>query len=248
MNKISTKHTFTLSDVGRVRNNNEDVAKVLVGKDEKTLALLVLDGMGGHGYGEYAANLALDAFEEEFNQLNILIGTRIYITSWIGRVLRKLNTIVFNAGEKNLQYKGMGTTIVLALITSSYIYIANVGDSRAYEVKYNKLKLLSEDQSIYEYLNRTGQINDENKESINKNALTSALGAYPSVSYNLFVYKNNENPILLCSDGLTNSLSEEKIHEIIRQDKPYKEKIRELIEEAKHGESTDNISVAYWEK
>lgn len=244
--KLKPFNADCLIDIGKVRNNNEDLAKIFVNKDNEAIALVVCDGMGGHSYGGFAAKIAMDTFEEEFYRTKFF-NNRLLTTSWLNITLRKMNREIYNTAQKNKEYAHMGTTVVIALICGDFTYILNVGDSRAYEVKFKELKLLSEDQSLIGYLDRTGQINDENKDYINKNMITNALGVYPSIMTNLFVYKNISNPIFVCSDGLYNMVSEEKLIDILHEKISVKHRLEKIINEANESGGEDNISICYWE-
>ena len=246
VNKVKGMYV-TKSDKGRIRNNNEDIARVFVSKDEKAVLLLVCDGIGGHSYGDYAAKLAADGFEDAFRN-HVFIPNTWFTQIWLNQTIRHINERINRKANKNEMYKDMGTTFVLALIYNNQVYVYNAGDSRAYFVLFKQLKMLSEDQSYVAYLERTGKIDDYDEDHIpNKNAITSALGIYPSISFNSFVYPYSGESILLCSDGLYNNLTEEEIHNILLEHISIERKADKLIDEANDHGGSDNITVAYWE-
>ena len=142
----------------------------------------------------------------------------------------------------------MGTTCCLALISGEHLYIANVGDSRAYWLKGHELVRLSTDQTYVDYLYRTGPISaEENKKREERHVLLNALGIYPSSSAEIGVHPYAGEAVLVCSDGLYNNLPESEIRAILSGDERPDEKVASLIEEANASGGSDNIAIAYFE-
>ena len=234
------------TDIGKVRITNEDQAIILNNAGGDVL-MCVCDGMGGHAKGDYASKLAIDVISEEFRlkpQFKSSLSARLFIS----RALRRINTVIYNESRKNIEYKGMGTTIVVALLYKDNIMVANVGDSRAYEVRYQALKPLTEDQTYVGYLSRVGKISEEDaKVSKERHILMNALGVFPSVSFDIKNYPNIKAPILLCSDGLYNNATEAEIHAALSTNERIELKIDTLISIANSNGGSDNIAIAYWE-
>lgn len=238
--------SFYQIDPGKVRIKNEDQANIITNSNGDTL-MIVADGMGGHNKGDYASKLAVDSISDEFKKRKLPFTSIFSARLWLQNVINKANKLVFNTAEKVKEYKGMGTTLVVALIRKKNAIILNVGDSRAYIYRNDKLERLSEDQSYVDYLKRSGIIDEAEAENRkDKNILLSALGVYPSVSYNSKILLYHNEPILLCSDGLFNSVKEEDIKNIIKKKSPAKVTVRELINSANKNGGSDNIAAAYF--
>lgn len=233
-------------DIGCVRVTNEDQAISLINASGNVL-LCVCDGMGGHNKGDYASRVAIDIISEEFRAKNGFIS-RLSVRGWITRTIKKINKQIYEEAEKDPTYKGMGTTIVLAILYNDEIYVANAGDSRAYFVRYDDLKQISDDQTYVDYLYNTGKISKEEMlTSPQRHILMNALGSFPSASFSLHVFQNLKYPILLCSDGLYNNASENEIHSVLKTNERIDQKIDTLIGIAKSNGGSDNIGISYWE-
>lgn len=234
------------TDIGCVRVTNEDQAVSLINASGNVL-LCVCDGMGGHNKGDYASKLAIDSISEEFRAKSRFL-TSFSVRHWMGRVLRKVNRQIFEEAQSDPRYKDMGTTVNMVILFNDKIFVANAGDSRAYLVRRNKLQRLSEDQTYVEYLYRSGKISaDEIETSSQRHILMNAIGSLPSASYDIKVYTNFSNSILVCTDGLYNNASEEEIHRILSSNERIDQKIDTLIEVAKNNGGSDNIGISYWE-
>lgn len=234
------------TDIGLVRENNEDQAVALINASGNVL-LCVCDGMGGHNKGEYASKLAIDTITKEFRKKNGFL-TSFSLGQWIGRTMRKVNRIIFDEAQTKDEYKEMGTTINLVILYSDFVYVVNAGDSRAYFVNKKEMQRLSEDQTYVDYLYHTGKITKEEMEtSSQRHILMNAVGTFPSVSFDYKIYPNNGLPILVCSDGLYNNATEAEIHSALSTNERVDQKIDTLIGIAKSNGGSDNIGIAYWE-
>ena len=234
------------TDIGRVRITNEDQAFGLINSSGDVL-LGVCDGMGGHNKGDYASRIATETIIEEFRNKNGFLN-RISVRMWINKTIRLVNSKIYNEALSNPEYKDMGTTLVLALFYKEFLFIVNIGDSRAYSIRFNDLKQLTEDQTYVEYLYKTGKISKEQMAtSSERHILMNALGTFPSASFSVNVYQNLKNPILLCPDGLYNNATEAEIHSCLRTDEGIDQKIDTLISIANNNGGSDNIGISYWE-
>ena len=233
-------------DVGKVRIANQDQANILTNSYGDVL-MLIADGMGGHNKGDYASKLTIDFLSDEFKKRKKGFISIFVAKLWLQYVVGRANKLVFNTAEKNIQCKGMGTTLVAIFIHKNSMVMLNVGDSRAYLYHTDKLEQLSEDQSYVEYLKRSGQLSEkEASKRKDKNVLLNALGIYPSISFNSRLLTYHNEPLLLCSDGLFNNLKEEAITEIIKKNLSAKETVNELINTANKNGGSDNIAVCYF--
>lgn len=232
-------------DVGKVRIANQDQANILTNSYGDVL-MLVADGMGGHNKGDYASKLTIDFLSDEFKKRKKGFVSIFVAKLWLQYVVGRANKLVFNTGEKSVQCKGMGTTLVVILIHKKSIVVLNVGDSRAYLYREDKLEQLSEDESYVEYLKRSGQLSEkEAAKRKDKNVLLNALGIYPSISFNSRLLAYHNESLLLCSDGLFNNLKEEAIKDILKKNFSAKETVNELINKANKNGGSDNIAVCY---
>lgn len=244
--KIIKGQFVSKTDIGCVRITNEDQALALI-NSSGTVLLGVCDGMGGHNKGDYASRIAKDTIVEEFRRKNRFTGS-FAITLWLGRLIKKVNNRIYTEAETNANYKGMGTTIVLALLHRDTIYYVGIGDSRAYLVRYNDIKQITTDQTYVEYLYRTGKMTKEQtKFSDQRHILMNAVGTFPSVSFKINKMQNFGKPILLCSDGLYNNATDAEIHSILSTNERIEQKVESLIAIANSNGGSDNIAVSYWE-
>ncbi len=247
MKKNSKGLFFAKIDRGRVRVTNEDQAAALTNSNGDIL-LAVCDGMGGHQKGDYASRLAINMLQEAFR--NKKSFKFIFLAKiWLKNVINEINKTIYSEGFNNEDYKDMGTTLICCLLIKESLIVANVGDSRAYNVRYDSLKRLSEDQTYVNYLYRTGQISiDEIKTRIDRHVLMNAIGICPHVDADIRVYPNIGNPVLLCSDGLYNNISEREILMILKSDDRIESKVETLINVANSNGGSDNIAISYWER
>ena len=245
--RIVTK-AYCLTDIGRVRKTNEDSTGIITGPD--FILLAVCDGMGGHRKGEVASSIALETLKKEFGAI------KNPISAWKGkRLLKKClqdaNGAIFAKANGDATCYGMGTTTVVALVLDKDTIVANVGDSRCYELKKNRknIKPLTNDQSYVELLYEEGKITrTQMQHHPSKNILTNALGIEPNLKLDIKTYKTDFKELMLCSDGLTNMVPEPQISMILARDMPVENKCLSLINRANDLGGLDNVSVALIER
>src|SRR5438874_777554 len=221
------------TDVGLVRAHNED--RFLA--DEGLFA--VADGVGGHKAGEVASQTAVETLQREFTEPT---------TDALIDAVKTANRTVWNLAETNSDQRGMGTTLTaLALVDDGgedRLAIVNVGDSRAYLLQQGELEQLTEDHSLVEQLVREGQLTPEEAQvHPQRSIITRALGLDPDVevdSWELTPYKGDR--LLLCSDGLTNEVSDDEIASTLRTVSDPEEAARQLVQEARDHGGSDNIA------
>ena len=195
------------SDIGKVRETNEDIASALVNRGGDVL-LFVCDGMGGHSRGDLAAKMASDYLSDAFKAKNsfFTMGTA---RLWLTYHIKQANRIIFEEAARNPKAKEMGTTLTAVLLVDKQMVIANLGDSRAYMLGKDGLKQLTEDQTYVDFLFRTGKISkEEMKTHPQKHVLLNALGLNPAISFDLQVLEHHGERIMVCSDGLYNNVSD----------------------------------------
>ena len=236
--------SYFLTDTGRIRTHNEDSVTIVKNKKGEMLAC-VADGVGGHKAGEIASQIAIntitEAFKETFKDLD-----KLSAINWLRQATTEVNNKIFSFVDKHEEAKGMGTTLVCALITKDYILIGNVGDSSGFAVKKEKLYKITYDHTLVNLLLKAGEITEEEaKNHPKKNVLMKALGTNNPIEIDIFDCDLDVDGILLASDGLTNMLDKEKIMTVLNSNEPIQDKVIKLIAKANNRGGTDNISVAY---
>ena len=143
----------------------------------------------------------------------------------------------------------MGTTMVLSVITPSFLLIGNIGDSSGYVVKNNKLHKVTVDHTLVNLLVKSGELTEEEaKNHPRKNVLMRALGASNNVEMDIFNVELGVQGIFLCSDGLTNMLDDDQIMKVLNEDNSLEDKLNKLVFKANNRGGSDNISIAYLDK
>ena len=226
----------SFSSKGNVRQNNED--NYLVRK-EPCPVIVVADGMGGHKAGDVASQMAVDLIKEYDFDLNE------DILKELEKLINIINDKIIKKGEDNIKYKGMGTTLSLALIYNHKIYIGHIGDSRIYLFRNDKLKKITTDDSLVNELIKNGRLKpSEAFDHPKKHILTQALG----IDKNIHIETNkldleNNDLLLFCTDGLTDMIREEKIEEIISGHVKLDTITKKLGKKALENGGSDNITL-----
>lgn len=233
------------SDVGKLRSHNEDSGGVFLSPNGYVLAI-VADGMGGHQAGDVASQMTIQAMSKRWSEVDNL-ETAQAIEVWLREKITEVNHLLFDHAKNNPQCHGMGTTLVAVVCTEQFITFAHVGDSRAYLMnKEAALTQKTSDHSLVNELVRSGQITElEAENHPRRNVLLRALGTEQEVKIDIETIHWDENSyVLLCSDGLTNKVSNNEIQEILQQDNTLPEKAASFISLANKRGGEDNISVA----
>lgn len=231
------------TDVGMVRANNQDRFDFCE-YDANCCYAVVCDGMGGHAGGNVASELAVEAVKQTLADAYATFGRDRDICRLLTLALTKANEIVFSKSISDNSLRGMGTTAVLAFYIDGKMYIAHVGDSRAYLFSDRKLIPVTKDHSIVQEMIDGGEITPEQAENHPyRHVITRAIGIMPGVEVDSgeLQYKRGQM-VLLCSDGLTNMLSDAEIEEALGREKPEK-LCAELIRLANTKGGSDNITV-----
>jgi len=233
---------FAKSDVGKVREMNQDF--YYISKPEDKLQLfIVADGMGGYKGGEIASRLAVETSKSYIiNNFDSIEHDRESILKLVKSAIEYANLVVYEKSKESKELENMGTTIDICLILSNKVYIGHVGDSRVYRKRRDFFRKLTTDHSYVQKLVSDGTITKE--EAYNhpkKNMLIKALGCSSFVEPDVMVKGFLKDDILLmCSDGLTNMLKDEKIVEIINEN-PEKA-CNTLVDKANEQGGYDNIT------
>ena len=206
----------------------------------------VADGMGGHRKGEVASALTVAHLGKRFTE-SASIGTKIDAVNWLSDNINEINKEILNYGEENENSKGLGTTVVAAIVTKDFLIFANIGDSSGYVIKNNKLHKVTKPHTLVNLLVDAGDLTPEQAANHpKKNVLMKALGAAEKCEPDIFDVDNESNAVFLCSDGLTGMLSDEQIEKVLLDsDLTVEEKVVKLIKKCNARGGNDNISVAY---
>jgi serine/threonine protein phosphatase PrpC len=234
-----------LTDIGRRRAINQDNLARRVPEDPDELArngalFVVADGMGGHAAGEIASTVAVQTISKVYFEAasgDVLQG--------LAQAIKRANETILSIAQENHEHAGMGTTIVVAVICQGILYVANIGDSRAYLIRNGRIRQLTEDHSWVADQVRAGLLTEEQARAhTHRNVITRSLGTQPSVIADVFVEPVRENDILiLCSDGLHGYVDEQTIAEVVLMYPPA-EAAQRLVDLANDAGGSDNISVS----
>jgi serine/threonine protein phosphatase PrpC len=225
-----------ISDRGHKRPSNEDA----FGFSIEDGVYLVCDGMGGAAAGEVASSVAVD---EVLHLLTGQNGQRP-MPAAIEEAIVVANEAIFTRAQRNKKLTGMGTTLVALTVQEKRVWVLNVGDSRCYRLRNGRLELLTLDHSLVEEQVRLGRMTPfEAARSPYKNVITRALGTQGQVTPDVFVLEAEPRDLfLLCTDGLTRELPDEKITALLDQDQPLDGLCSCLVEAAKKAGGHDNIT------
>ena len=237
-----------ITDPGKVRERNEDSVNIVTNASDEIL-MAVADGMGGHKDGEVASSIALNHIATRFKSISS-VGNKEDAINWIGEIVKEANALIYKYVAEHKESTGMGTTMVLAILTKEFLLMGNIGDSSGYVIKNKKLHKVTVDHTLVNLLVKSGEISEEDaKNHPKKNVLMRDLGASPDVEMDIFNVELGVEGILLCSDGLTNMLDDNTIMKVLNnKDLDIDEKLDKLIFKANNRGGSDNISIAYLNK
>ncbi len=237
--------TYYLTDAGKVREHNEDNV-IIVKNNNNEYLMAIADGMGGHRAGEVASSIVIDHLSNRFQEKDS-IGEKSNAVNWLRDNIGEINEKIFFYSNENLSSKGMGTTLVVCILTSNYLLFGNIGDSSGYVLKENKLYKVTKDHTLVNLLVTTGKLtSEEAKNHPRKNVLMRALGANNPAEMDIFDVDMSVEAILLCSDGLTNMLNDDQIEKVLNsKELSIEDKVIRLIKKSNNRGGTDNISIAY---
>jgi len=232
------------TDVGKIRPHNEDCGGIFANKDGDYLAV-VADGMGGHRAGDVASEMTISYFKNVWEDTTGVSSPQI-AEKWLYDHIAKINKSIYEHALQNNECHGMGTTFVGAICTKQFATIAHIGDSRCYLLNSHGFQQMTEDHSLVNELVRTGQISKEDAEHHpRKNVLLRALGTEKVAKLDVKTIALEEKDILLlCSDGLSNKVSEQAMVDILTQDETLEDKAKALVELANEHGGEDNITLA----
>lgn len=248
---MSILDSVGLSDLGQVRKTNEDA--VFCKADEGLFVLA--DGMGGHASGQYASNRAIEAIDDylirwrKTSNFTWPLDPNPHLTTdenHLTTALRIANIRVYNEAQKDEKHLGMGTTAVLLMVTDDSVVIGHVGDSRCYTFNEEKLVQITEDHSLVNQLMRAFNLSEQEAlAKAGKNVLIQSIGTEEEILPEVKTLRpKHPTTFLLCSDGLTDMLSDKEIQTILTDHRNNLSKAgKRLMEAANKQGGNDNISV-----
>jgi serine/threonine protein phosphatase PrpC len=227
-------------DIGQRRQVNQDYVYASVESVGNLPNLFVVaDGMGGHNAGDYASSCAVQELVDTIKKNADYNPVKI-----IRYGMESANLKVLDEAGKSEERKGMGTTMVVATIIGNYVYVANVGDSRLYVI-HQGIHQITKDHSLVQEMVRMGELREEEaRDHPDKNIITRALGVARSLDVDFFDLEiGPDTMILMCSDGLSNMVTNEEIADLLERPGNVKEKGKALIRLANANGGKDNIAV-----
>ncbi len=231
------------TDIGNQRNENQDNYRA--GRQEDgTVWALVCDGMGGTQGGKVASAVACEYLERAFVENIKNIDTPVKVKEFLHSSTQIANAVIYKKSEQESNMTGMGTTIVCAVVRDNLVQVVHAGDSRAYLYTNGCILQLTKDHSMVQELLEQGTITNEQANTHpNKNLITRALGVDGQIfmDYAECGVKNGDI-LLLCTDGLTNFVSDEEITKIMTTTK-FEDMAQKLIDSALENGGLDNVTV-----
>lgn len=250
---------FGRTDVGQIRDHNEDnfvVADLSAGSrdvldpskaqqvGERGLLLGVCDGMGGAAAGEVASQLAVDMIFQRM-MAGDRPATHDDLAARLVAAIEAAGARIFAEAKADRTRRGMGTTSTAAALLDNHLFLGQVGDSRGYLLRGERLVQVTRDQSLANQLIEAGQLTEEEAETFeHSNIILQALGTTDSVQVDLtYVELRRGDVLMLCSDGLSGMIRNEEIREVLRSYPDVAEACRELTDRANQAGGHDNITV-----
>jgi PPM family protein phosphatase len=233
------------SDIGKKRSLNEDRVIYLERSNRLRLAVLA-DGMGGHNAGDVASEMAVKHFATQFEQIEEeQLSSVEAVKQWLKQNVNDLNYKMYQHSLTHEQCHGMGTTLIVVCILENQLVISHVGDSRVYTITNEHIQLVTKDHTYVNMLVELGHISEEEaKEHPRKNAIVKAVGTESKIEPDFYELPITQSThILVCSDGLSNKLSDGEMAAIITLPAPMEVKGKQLIQLANDSGGEDNISL-----
>ena len=201
-----------ITDPGCVRPQNQDAFK-MEQLDKNALLCVVCDGMGGAKSGNIASTLAVDIFTQEVRAAYKSGMSFEQMSALMLSAGKTANTAVYTKAQQGEEFRGMGTTLVAALIQGKCAAVLNVGDSRAYRINRGGIRRVTTDHSVVELMIQRGEVTQEEARHYpGRNLITRAVGTESDVKCDLFrLDLDRGDCVLLCSDGLTNLVDDQEI-------------------------------------
>ena len=234
-------HAWGITDKGAVRQQNQDSFYLDIPSEHLAVGV-VCDGMGGANAGNVASQLAVESFVQALQSLPE--GTPEEPAALLAQAAEQANGAVFHRANTDPECRGMGTTMVAALVVEQTAHLLNIGDSRAYHISGGGIEKVTRDHSLVEDMVERGQITaDEARNHPRKNLITRALGSEAHIRADLY-----EKPLasgdylLLCSDGLSNMVTDQEMLFEVLHGGASEECCKRLLDVAMSRGATDNVT------
>lgn len=230
------------TDKGKMRSNNEDACFVMI----RDKVFIIADGVGGNKSGEIASRTAINEVAKYVEEHPLDgIKTSKSINDYFNECIKNCNFKILESAQRFEENRGMATTLVVGYLHKKKLYIFNIGDSRAYYYRNDRLEQITIDHTYVNSLVKAGLISKEEAEiHENKNMITRAVGADYLVDADAFQLKVcKDDIILMCTDGLYGEVPDEEIIEVLKEDNTMGEKCRKLIDMANANGGNDNITI-----
>ena len=238
-------NVFSKTDIGRVRKVNQDAVKTEVISDNLAWSV-VCDGMGGQAGGDIASEIAVIMISKFLSDNLSELKTSDEIKSVMYEAVSGANQAIYLKSEKDKNLKNMGTTVIVCVVNRNKLYVAHMGDSRAYLISDDKITQITTDHSMVQEMLDNGKLTiEEDRNHPQKNIITRALGVSSDIKleYNTIDIKKGDI-VLSCTDGLTNTVEEQDIYNICKNPKNQEEAVSELITTGNKNGGNDNITVS----
>ena len=235
---------YSKTDIGKKRKTNQDAVKS--GKiSDKMVWSVVCDGMGGVAGGDVASDIAVLTISSYLNGRLSDAKDPEEIQNIICEAVNSANKAIYLKSQNDVSLKNMGTTVILCVLNDGDLHVVHVGDSRAYLINDDDINQITTDHSMVQEMLNSGKITiDEAKNHPQKNVITRALGVNDKVELDYKYLKIKPgNVIVLCTDGLTNHVYENKIYEIC-QSNELSQVPQQLVNEGNKNGGSDNITVS----
>ena len=236
---------YCLTDRGSVRAENQDYAFITEVRSRSCLAAVVCDGMGGAAGGKLASELAVSAYMAELRR-SLIAGSdkRPDLAAAMDAACKSANDVIYGYSVANSESSGMGTTLVGVTVRGRKAEIVNIGDSRAYLIDRRGVHRITRDHSLVEDLVQQGVLTPQEAEHHpQKNLITRAVGVDPTVDADHYqITLRLGNKLLLCSDGLYNTLSEDELLSLCLESRHPDRICRRLIGAAIEHGAGDNVT------
>jgi len=242
--------SWGITDSGKVRQSNQDVYKILIDEDKETAVLVVCDGMGGANAGNVASELAAEVFVNHVSE-HIKADTQLDdVAELVADASVAANTAVFDRGLYDEECSGMGTTLTALVSSKAGEVVANIGDSRAYHITQAGISQITKDHSVVEEMIDRGEITRiEAHRHPSKNLITRVIGVNMYEMTDIFTQNTDDGDIiLLCSDGLSNLISDDEMLIELKNCTCIQESCKALVDKALERGAPDNVTAVIFKK
>ena len=232
-----------ITDPGCARSQNQDTYQ-MIEVDKSTLLCVVCDGMGGAKSGNVASSLALDVFVQEIKNTWTPEMEEERLEQLLTNAAKLANFTVYDQAQQFVEFTGMGTTMVAALVHGKTATVLNVGDSRCYSIDKDGIRQITVDHSLVQLMIQRGEILPEQAKTYpGKNLITRAIGTESVVNCDIFHRRVEQGEcLLLCSDGLSNVIDEQEILFEVIHGQDMQHCCERLLEIAKNRGAPDNVT------